>query len=48
MYCGMDIGTSAIKCAIIDEGGAVVGFGRAEVGLYRGAHPDAWESDPAE
>ena len=48
MYCGIDIGTSAIKCAIIDEGGAVVGFGRAEVGLYRGAHPDAWESDPAE
>lgn len=48
MYCGIDIGTSAIKCAIIDEDGGVVGFGRAGVGLYRGAHPDAWESDPAE
>jgi xylulokinase len=48
MYCGIDIGTSAIKCAIINEDGVVIGFGRAGVGLYRGAHPDAWESDPAE
>jgi xylulokinase len=48
MYCGIDIGTSAIKCAIIDEGGTVIGFGRASVGLYRGTHPDSWESDPAE
>lgn len=48
MYCGIDIGTSAIKCAIIEENGTVIGLGRAEVGLYRGAHPEAWESDPAE
>ena len=48
MYCGIDIGTSAIKCALIDENGSVIGFGRAAVGLYRGTHQDSWESDPAE
>lgn len=46
MYCGIDIGTSAIKCLLVDERGNRLGLGRAAVGLY---HADgAWEADPLE
>lgn len=46
MYCGIDIGTSSIKCLLVDENGSRRGLGRAPVGLYRG---DAgYEADPLE
>jgi len=46
LYCGVDIGTSSIKCLIVDENGARRGLGRASVGLYKGAL--GYEADPLE
>jgi xylulokinase len=48
MYCGIDIGTSAVKCTLVDMDGLIHGTGRAAVGLYHGSGPDVWEADPAE
>ncbi len=46
MYCGIDIGTSSIKCLLVDERGARLGLGRAPVGLFRGER--GYEADPIE
>lgn len=46
MYCGIDIGTSSIKCLLVDEAGTRLGLGRAPVGLYR--EGSAYEADPLE
>lgn len=46
VYCGIDIGTSAIKCLIVDERGNRLGLGRAAVGLYHNG--GAYEADPLE
>lgn len=46
MYCGIDVGTSSIKCLLVDEDGSRIGLGRALVGLYEGVH--GYESDPLE
>lgn len=46
MYCGVDVGTSSIKCLLVDEDGSRIGLGRASVGLYEGKY--GHEADPAE
>lgn len=46
MYCGVDIGTSSIKCLLVDEDGSRIGLGRASVGLYEGEH--GYEADAVE
>lgn len=46
MYCGIDIGTSSVKCLLVDETGFRLGLGRASVGLYRGE--SGYEADPLE
>ncbi len=46
MYCGIDIGTSSVKCLLVDESGARLGLGRASVGLYRSNL--GYEADPLE
>lgn len=37
MYCGIDLGSSSLKCALFDESGARLGLGWAPVGLYHDA-----------
>ncbi len=46
VYCGIDIGTSSIKCLIVDERGARLGLGRAAVSLYHAS--GGYEADPLE
>jgi len=46
VYCGIDVGTSSIKCLLVDESGTRLGLGRASVGLYRGDR--GYEADPLE
>jgi len=46
VYCGIDIGTSSIKCLIVDERGNRLGLGRAAVGLYHTG--GRYEADPLE
>jgi xylulokinase len=46
VYCGIDIGTSSIKCLLVDETGVRMGLGRAPVGLYR--QDGRYEADPLE
>jgi len=46
MYCGIDIGTSSVKCLLVDETGTKLGLGRASVGLYKGDM--GFEADPLE
>ena len=46
MYCGIDIGTSSVKCLLVDESGTMLGTGRSPVGLYKGEL--GYEADPLE
>ncbi|PKL08774.1 MAG: hypothetical protein CVV51_07270 [Spirochaetae bacterium HGW-Spirochaetae-7] len=46
MYCGIDIGTSYIKCLLVDEQGVRLGLGRAPVALLQGER--GYEADPVE
>lgn len=46
MYCGIDIGTSSVKCLLVDESGSRLGLGRSAVGLYKGDL--GYEADPLE
>lgn len=46
MYCGIDVGTSSVKCLISGDDGARLGFGKAPVGLHVGEK--GFEADPME
>ncbi len=46
MYCGIDVGTSSVKCLVTDADGARLGFGKAPVGLHSG--DKGFEADPME
>ena len=47
MYLGIDIGTSAVKAVLVDQGGTVVGESRAPLDISR-PHPLWSEQDPAD
>ncbi len=47
MYMGIDIGTSAVKAAVIDEAGVVVDQASAPLGISR-PHPLWSEQDPSD
>ncbi|HPB65196.1 MAG TPA: FGGY-family carbohydrate kinase [Spirochaetales bacterium] len=46
MYCGIDVGTSSVKCLITDASGSRLGLGKAPVGLHLGDR--GFEADPME
>ncbi len=48
MYCGMDLGTSGIKCGIFDPQGRRLGMGRHPVRLHRGKEPGSAYAYPSE
>jgi xylulokinase len=48
MLCGIDLGTSALKCGLFEADGRRRGMGRADVGLYKGAEPDEAYAEPLE
>lgn len=48
MLCGIDLGSSALKCGLFDEEGRRLGMGRADVGLYKGANPGEAYAEPLE
>lgn len=48
MLCGIDLGSSALKCGLFDETGRRLGMGRSEVGLYGGEAPGVAYADPLE
>lgn len=47
MFCGIDLGSSSVKCAIVDESGTRLGFGKAVLG-GGAAHPAELRDEPAE
>ena len=47
MYMGIDIGTSAVKAAVIDDQGAVIDQASAPLSISR-PHPLWSEQDPAD
>ncbi len=47
-YLVFDIGTSAVKCALVGEGGNPLALERASIGLFAGDGIFAFESDPRE
>jgi xylulokinase len=48
MLCGIDLGTSALKCGLFEADGRRRGMGRADVGLYKGEAPDEAYAEPLE
>lgn len=46
MFCGIDLGTSSLKCALIAEDGTLLGRSRAPVGLYN--REGRWVAEPLE
>ncbi|HSV56024.1 MAG TPA: FGGY family carbohydrate kinase, partial [Magnetospirillaceae bacterium] len=48
MYLVFDIGTSAVKGALLGEDGRARRTVRSPVGLYRGGGEAAWEAEPSE
>ena len=47
MYLGIDIGTSAVKAAVVDDNGSVVDQASSALGVSR-PHPLWSEQDPAD
>lgn len=48
MLCGIDLGTSSLKCAFFDDSGRSLGLGVAPVGLYHGEERGEFCADPLE
>ncbi len=48
MYLVFDIGTSAVKGALLDEDGRLLRDARSALGLYPGQGEAAWEAEPSE
>ncbi len=48
MLCGIDLGTSSLKCTLFADNGQPLGSGRSPVSLRRDDSSGAALSDPAE
>jgi xylulokinase len=48
MLCGIDLGTSALKCGLFDPDGRRLGIGKAAVGLYKGDAAGEAYAEPLE
>ncbi len=48
MLCGIDLGTSSVKVAIVDEHGALMGFGKSVLGHGQGGNTEDLRAEPSE